>query len=374
MHLPLLSFFTGGGFLDIGFEQAGFEVVWTNEIDSAFAQMYKDGIGTWRKSLGHAQSVAVVQNQESIAELQHDKVMFEAFGGSRPTTFGIIGGPPCTDFSIGGRNGGSEGEHGKLTQVFVDLICGIRPDFFVMENVPGLFRTKKHRRFLNSIVDQFEDSSVGYITSRRILSSLEFGVPQDRDRLFLIGFSSDLIQRTIDMTPFPGDDTWFPWPKPIYPGAKKLQWPSENPFGDEPPCPEGIPQELTVFPLLHSSPPPTSLNNGLEAFKPYSPKFWKIPEGNCSGKSFKRLHRYKYSPTAWYGNNEVHLHPWEPRRLSVREALRIQTVPDSYILPSRFSLTSKFKMICNGVPCRLAKCMAEALFTFIGGSLPEKSD
>ena len=96
------------------------------------------------------------------------------------------------------------------------------------------------------------------------------------------------------------------------------------------------PLELTVYPLLHSSPAPTNLSNGLEAFKPYSSKFWKIPEGNSSGKSFKRLHRYKYSPTAWYGNNEVHLHPWEPRRLSVREALRIQTVPDTYVLPEQF--------------------------------------
>ena len=369
-----MSFFTGGGFLDIGFEQAGFEVVWTNEIDPAFAAMHKHGTNTWRSSLGGTKSVVAVLNDTSITNLRHDQVMLEAFGDSRPTTFGIIGGPPCTDFSIGGRNGGSKGEHGKLTQIFVDLICDIRPDFFVIENVPGLIRTKKHRRFLNSIVGQFEDPSVGYLTSKRILSSLEFGVPQDRDRLFLIGISSDLVKETVEITPLPGDDTWFPWPSPIYPGAKNLPWPSENPFGDEPSCPEGVPPELTVFSLLHSSPSPRSLSNGLEAFKPYSPKFWKIPEGNSSGKSFKRLHRYKYSPTAWYGNNEVHLHPWEPRRLSVREALRIQTVPDTYILPTRFSLTSKFKMICNGVPCKLAKYMAEALFSFIGGLLSENSD
>ena len=366
MNVPLLSFFTGGGFLDIGFEQAGFEVVWTNEIDPAFAEMYKQGISTWRHSLGDPQSNIAGLNHTSIADLRHDEVMLEAFGGSRPNTFGIIGGPPCTDFSVGGKNGGSEGQHGKLTQVFVDLICGIRPDFFVIENVPGLFRTKKHRRFLNSIVDQFEDPGTGYLTVKRILSSLEFGVPQDRDRLFLIGISSKLVKSTIGMLPLLGDDTWYPWPIPIYPGAKKLPWPSENPFGKEPSCPEGVPLELTVFPLLHSSPLPTGISNGLEVFKPYSSKFWKIPEGNSSGKSFKRLHRYKYSPTAWYGNNEVHLHPWEPRRLSVREALRIQTVPDTYILPAQFSLTSKFKMICNGVPCRLAKCMAESLSSFIG--------
>ena len=367
MPVPLLSFFTGGGFLDIGFEQAGFDIVWTNEIDPTFAEMYKHGMDGWRNSIGVTHNDTTVFSHTSITGLSYDEVMLEAFGESRPSTFGVIGGPPCTDFSVGGKNGGADGEHGKLTQVFVDLICQMRPDFFVIENVPGLFKTRKHRRFLNSIVDQLENPNVGYLTSKRILSSLEYGVPQDRDRLFVVGMSSNLVERIIGMTPFPGDESWFPWPMPIYPGAKALPWPSENPFGAEPSCPEGIPLELTVYPLLHSSPPPASLSNGLEAFKPYSPKFWKIPEGNSSGKSFKRLHRYKYSPTAWYGNNEVHLHPWEPRRLSVREALRIQTVPDTYALPALFTLSSKFKMICNGVPCKLARCIAEALSDFLSG-------
>ena len=366
MPVPLLSFFTGGGFLDIGFEQAGFEVVWTNEINTAFAEMHNHGMKSWLNSFDGVQRDATISNRNSITDLRSNEVMAEAFGAHLPPIFGIIGGPPCTDFSVAGRNGGAEGEHGKLTQVFVDLVCSIRPDFFVMENVPGLSRTKKHRRFFASIVEQLEHPSVGYLTGQRILSSLEFGVPQDRDRLFVVGISSSLVENAIGVSPIPGDESWFPWPMPTFPGAKKLPWPSESPFGDEPSYPERVPLELTVYPLLCGPPAPTSLSNGLEAFNPYSPKFWKIPEGDSSGKSFKRLHRYKYSPTAWYGNNEVHLHPWEPRRLSVREALRIQTVPDTYVLPSEFSLSAKFKMICNGVPCRLARCLAEALSNFIG--------
>ena len=372
MPVPLLSFFTGGGFLDIGFEQADYEIVWTNEIETAFAEMYKHGMSSWRKSVSGTQTGAAISNRKSITDLQPSEVIIEAFGESEPSIFGIIGGPPCPDFSIGGRNGGAEGEQGKLTQVFVDLICGIRPDFFVMENVPGLFKTKKHHKFLTSIINQVEHASIGYLTTTRILSSLEFGVPQDRDRLFVIGLSSSLVEKLTGMRPIQGNEDWFPWPVPTYPGAKSLPWPGENPFGAEPPRPEGVPLELTVYPLLNSSPSPTSLSNGQEAFNPYSSKFWEIPEGNCSGKSFKRLHRYKYSPTAWYGNNEVHLHPWEARRLSVREALRIQSVPDTYVLPEQFSLSSKFRMICNGVPCRLAKCMAEALSNFLGGISEEK--
>jgi len=84
-----------------------------------------------------------------------------------------------------------------------------------------------------------------------------------------------------------------------------------------------------------------------------------------SGKSFKRLHRYRYSPTAWYGNNEVHLHPWKKRRLSVREALRLQTVPDTYVMPEEIPLCAKFKVIGNGVPCQLAQKIAESIRCFI---------
>lgn len=374
MPVPVLSFFTGGGFLDIGFEQAGFNIVWTNEINPAFAEMQRNGVSAWRKSSGCTRGYTAISNRKSIKGLSPEEIMGEAFGESRPAMFGIIGGPPCTDFSAGGKNGGSEGEHGKLTQTFVDLICGIRPDFFLIENVPGLSKIKKHRKFLGSIIDQLEHPSVGYLTDKRILSSLEFGVPQDRDRLFLIGFSPGLVQSVLGIKEFQTDKSWLPWPVPKYPNAKDLPWPGESPFGAEPLPPVGLPLELTVYPLLHSSPSPSSLSNGLERFKPYSSKFWEIPEGDCSGKSFKRLHRYKYSPTAWYGNNEVHLHPWEPRRLSVREALRIQTVPDTYILPEEFTLSAKFKMICNGVPCKLARYLAESLADFLSGVSAENLD
>ncbi|MCK5057375.1 MAG: DNA cytosine methyltransferase, partial [Candidatus Aminicenantes bacterium] len=72
-----------------------------------------------------------------------------------------------------------------------------------------------------------------------------------------------------------------------------------------------------------------------------------------------------YSPTACYGNNEVHLHPWKARRLSVREVLRIQGIPDTYILPEGGSLSDKFKYIGNGVPMALAFHVAQALKIFL---------
>lgn len=198
-----------------------------------------------------------------------------------------------------------------------------------------------------------------------MLNALEYGVPQYRERLFLIGFRKDILADEYSLSVLlEQNQDWFPWPHPPYKGAKDLAWPATSPFGCEAlPVPSGIPLELTVGRYVGDD--AEQFPNGQEAFTPYSKKFTQIKEGDVSGKSFKRLHRYRYSPTVWYGNNEVHLHPWKPRRLTVREALRIQSVPDEYVLPAETFLSHKFKVISNGVPSSLAKHLAGALLQYI---------
>ncbi len=363
MGIPLLSFFTGGGLLDIGFEESGFDIAWTNEANFEFADMYEYAVTALRKAEGISPAIAKVSNRKSIEDLTAAGVLKEAFGKARPPIFGLIGGPPCPDFSTGGKNGGFEGKHGRLTKTFFDLICSIKPHFFLMENVSGLVKTKKHRAFLEEAIKQAEKH--GYIIDQKVLNALEVGVPQDRQRVFVIGFRRSLFTRSSSRNIQEGTRGWHQWPEVRYKGAKSLPWPKTNEFGKKVYCPEGIPLDLTVYPLLASNPEPEDLPNGKEFFNPHSAKFWERAEGDVSAQSFKRLHRYRYSPTAWYGNNEVHLHPWKPRRLSVRETLRIQTVPDEYVLPPENTLTSKFKMICNGVPCQMARCVAQSIHSFL---------
>src|SRR5208283_4131897 len=97
--------------------------------------------------------------------------------------------------------------------------------------------------------------------------------------------------------------------------------------------PENLPVELCIENCLVPDSEMNETSNANEYFNLHVPemKLSKIKEGETNRPSFKRLHRFKYSPTACYGNNEVHLHPYKHRRLSVREALRIQGVPDTYI-------------------------------------------
>ncbi len=141
----------------------------------------------------------------------------------------------------------------------------------------------------------------------------------------------------------------------------KYDWPGVTDFQNGTRQPKNIPIELCVKELMLNKKEEKNVPNGDEYFLPYSQKFWEIEEGNTLNRSFKRLHRYRYSPTACYGNNEVHLHPFLPRRISVREALRIQTVDDSYVLPKEVGLTPKFKMIGNGVPVKLSAVVARSV-------------
>ena len=360
MAIPLLSFFTGGGFFDLGFKQAGFTVCWTNENYPAFITGYEHGMSSWLSSLSKRQKGASISNTHSICDLTARAVLREAFVGPRPQLFGVIGGPPCPDFSRGGLHAGGNGSNGILTSVFTDMICSIHPTFFVIENVPGLYRIRKHRSFLDLKISQLRES--GYVVDSKVLSALELGAPQNRERLFVVGVKRSFAQKLLERKLSINEEGWFSWPVvDAYVGARSLAWPTKSPFGDKPKKPRGIPLELSVYPALFGNGDPEQIPNGGEYFNPYSDRFNTVDEGDVSRKSFKRLHRYRFSPTAWYGNQEVHLHPSKARRLSVREALRIQTVPDEYELPKEISLSAKFKMICNGVPCVMAYQLASSI-------------
>lgn len=379
-EIPILSFFTGLGLLDLGFHQAGFQSIWHNEIDTHFIRGFEYGMNTY----GVKGSSSKIQNSLSILDIGPNQILKEAFSKAvKPEIFGVIGGPPCPDFSVGGKNLGGEGERGKLSQVYTSRILELKPTFFLFENVPGLLRTSKHRAFLSGLLDQL---STDYILDLRILNALDYGVPQDRERLFLVGLNKSWLKKnkskltqkysTLELIKNAkitsdksqeSDKHWMPWNRfrKYYNAKESFNWPSVDTFGGSPSMPGQIPMELMVGPLICDQTRILSLPNGNEAFKPYSHRFTSVDEGDVSKKCFKRLHRWRFSPAAAYGNNEVHLHPQEPRRLTVREAMMIQTVPDSFALPEDMTLSSKFKTIGNAVPVRLAEAVAKSILSVI---------
>lgn len=148
----------------------------------------------------------------------------------------------------------------------------------------------------------------------------------------------------------------------------KLPWPkitdyAENTVVDSP---EGIVKELTVEYWFEQN----DVENHINKDRYFTPrngllKFQEISEGDDKKKSYKRLHRWRYSPTAAYGNNEVHLHPYKSRRLSAAEALAIQSLPKEYVIPNDITLSNTFKAIGNGVPFMAAKGLALNIYDFI---------
>lgn len=361
--IPILSFFSGGGFMDMGFEQAGFEVIWTNEFDETFAKLHAAGMTSWRKSQGNGIK-AEIFNTKSITEVKSEEIISEAFPNGKPEHFGMIGGPPCQDFSMNGSLKGFNGERGKLTVVYFNKILELRPTFFVMENVPGLIRRNETREYLKSILQKVENE---YIVDFEKLNSLNFGVPQHRERVFFIGLRKNCVSKKLRAKAESGK--WFPFPvsEKYYNAAIKFNWGKQTPFGNKLRKPKNVPIELCVESCLIPLNKMDKIPNAGEFFTLYKPlsELATIDEGETNRPSFKRLHRFKYSPTACYGNNEVHLHPYLHRRISAREALRIQGVSDEYVLPENLSLSKKFKMIGNGVPVPLAKAIAESLKDFI---------
>ena len=183
----------------------------------------------------------------------------------------------------------------------------------------------------------------------------------------MVGIQASLVSRCAGRKIAKEERDWFPWPhRPKYANAKKrFSWPGKARRGMRVSRPKNIPYELTVASALNGGTPMSKMPNGKEAFIPYSRRFHQVLEGDTKRKSFKRLHRHRYSPTACYGHNEVHLHPWKNRRLTVREAMRIQGIPDSYVLPADAHLGTKFSLVSNGVPVPLAQAVAKSLRQFL---------
>lgn len=358
MSGSIFSFFSGAGFLDLGFEHCNFDVVFVNEINADFLNGYIYS----RKQLGIA-GPKYGYHQDSVdffLDGEGQRKLLELVKAEKKVSklVGFIGGPPCPDFSVGGKNKGKDGENGRLSKSYVNVIINNKPDWFVFENVKGLWRTKKHREFYESIKQDL--ICAGYEITERLINSIEFGAPQDRERIIMFGVLKKRKLKVLD----------FEWEKYMcYPNktAFNYPWPTQDAFGGNPDKPD-VPGELTIDWWFKNN-KVDKHKNAQDQFVPRAglARFRVVNEGDDSKKSYKRLHRWRYSPTAAYGNNEVHLHPWLPRRISVAEALAIQSLPKEYSLPADMSLTAKFKTIGNGVPYKFSLGLAKTIRDFLKG-------
>ncbi len=168
--LKIISLFSGCGGLDQGFTNAGFKLVYANDNDKVVWETFEKN---------HNISI----DKRSLFEVKSDEL---------PEADGIIGGPPCQSWSLAGEMRGVKDERGLLFYEYIRILENKKPKFFLAENVPGIV-SRTHLPEFNKILRMF--SKVGYETSYKLLDARNYGVPQERKRVIIVGLRKDLKRR-----------------------------------------------------------------------------------------------------------------------------------------------------------------------------------
>lgn len=345
--LTVLELFCGGGLGAVGFKAAGYDIVKALDFD-------KNAVAAYRHNFGdHVEQADI--NSVDI--------------GSLPNTDIIFGGPPCQDYSVAGNGAGEEGERGKLVFRYLDIIKEKQPKAFVFENVKGLL-TKKHRATFDALLTKF--SEVGYEVSWQLVMAWDYGVAQKRERVFIVGVRQDLGIKYGFPQPLDGDYRTqvlrdvigdLPEPdgtnnhveKPLTPGVynhaknKRIGY---HPDYDAPAFTIRTKMEDVFYPPNHSD-----------------RHYWTPKSEYTYGQANRVQSLDKPCNTIpAHHNSGQPIHPTEaPRRFTVREALRIQSVPDTYIIPDDIALGNQYRIVGNGIASRVAwyigKALAEQLNT-----------
>ena len=159
--MQIVSLFTGAGGLDLGFEKAGFNIVWANEFDKTIWD-------TFRANFSHSKL-----DGRSIVDIPSSDV---------PSAVGIIGGPPCQSWSEAGAGRGIKDNRGQLFYEYIRILKDKEPLFFLAENVSGIL-LPKHKEAFEGILSQFK--SLDYNVNFSLLNAHDYDVPQDRKRVVI---------------------------------------------------------------------------------------------------------------------------------------------------------------------------------------------
>jgi len=330
--MNIIALFAGAGGLDLGFEKAGFNVIWANEYDKEIWETYEKNFPQ------------VKLDRRSITNIPSNEI---------PNDFdGVIGGPPCQSWSEAGALRGIEDARGQLFYEFIRILKDKQPKFFLAENVSGML-AGRHSDALGNIINHFKYA--GYNLNVQLLNAKHYDVPQDRKRLIFVGLRKDL-----DMT------FVFPKKKQNFPNLRNAIW------------------DLKDNALQAKD---KNKTNGT---------FCTVPNHEYMTGTFSTIYMSRNRVRSWdeasftiqAGGRHAPIHPQAPkmlhveqdvkkfvegeehlyRRLSVRECARIQTFPDDFIFHYT-SLAAGYKMIGNAVPVNFAYALAMQIKKQLNGEL-----
>lgn len=357
--LKVIDLFCGCGGFSKGFQQAGFNIKFG--ID-----MWKDATVTYKYNFPSA----VVLN-EDITKITGQTILDMTGINSNDVDI-IIGGPPCQGFSVSGKRM-LDDERNKLYKSYVELVAELQPKVFVMENVPGLVRLFKGQ-VAKQVIDDF--SAVGYDVNMKILSADNYGVPQQRKRVFFVGINKKKIvnfDRYTYPVPFRGQGTsrpaWTCWD-----AISDLDFvPDDVSLGDdisyELPVKSEYQKEMrvgskTIF--NHSITIHKQQTKDIIAMVPDGGNYKDLPQDLWNTRkvhiAWTRMNSKKPCFTIDTGHNH-HFHYRANRVPTVRESARIQSFPDVFKFIG--IKTSQLKQVGNAVPPLLAKAIADSIMSFL---------
>ena len=334
--MNVISLFSGCGGLDLGFERAGFHIPVANEFDPTIYETFKINHPKTHLIEGDIRQVT----KEDIAPYIDGEVD------------GIIGGPPCQSWSEAGALRGIEDARGKLFYDYIRLLKEFAPKFFLAENVSGMW-ANRHSEAVQNILHMFEEA--GYDVSLTLVNAKNYGVAEERKRVFYIGFRKDLNIQFV----FPKGSTEEEDAKLT---LRDIIWDLQD-------------TAVPAGPKNHHN--PEAVNNNEYFTGAFSPIF-------MSRNRVKGWDEQAFTVQA--SGRQCQLHPQAPkmqkfgkddcrfvegsehlyRRMTIREIARIQGFPDDFQFLYK-ETNNAYKMIGNAVPVNLAYEIATAIKLFLQG-------
>lgn len=363
MGLKLVDLFSGAGGMSYGFSLAGFEPIAGIDKEKKFIKAFNnshEGVEAIVSDLGENKARSLLEDR----------------GITRDDVDVIIGGPPCKGFSTVGDRDESD-DRNKLVREFAHALDDLKPSAFVMENVEGLKSMEDEEG--NLVIDELEKmfNKYGYDIKYTVLKASDYGVPQNRKRLFIVGMKSDIED--------------FEWPETTHTPKKSLENYSEDkkPYvavneaiSDIPNLDAG--EKTTKYKDKPSTEYQKMMRNGQDILLnhktpnhsakiverlrnvPQGGNHQDLPEELQLSGGYSNIYG-KLDPeqpadtiTANFGCVSApgkFIHPYDNRALTVREGARLQSFPDSYEFFGNQS--QQYKQVGHAVPPLLAKAIAK---------------
>ncbi|MCM1096892.1 MAG: DNA cytosine methyltransferase [Ruminococcus flavefaciens] len=345
-ELRMIDLFAGVGGLSLGFEQTGFEALIANEYDKSIAEAY----------------IKNRTNSNMIVEDITKLPISETFGRYKGQVTLVIGGPPCQGYSQKGQRKTINDSRNFLFKYFVEVVKEVAPQYFVMENVPNLL-TAERGYFKQELEKLFTE--LGYTINAQVLCAADYGVPQNRHRAFIIGkrgksqvrMPKKIEKRTTiweaisDLAYLESGEgieiaDYLKAPETEY--QKRMRGDSDKLFNHVATNHSPIALErLAMIPPKGGKEclPPEHITKSI-----YSGTWERMNEDDISVTITTRFD----TPSSG-----KFTHPYLDRAITVREAARIQSFPDSFHFFG--TKTSQMKQVGNAVPPLLAKAVAEVI-------------